>query len=97
MIFSRQEYWSGLPIPSPGDLSDSGIKPRSPALQADSLASELSRKLINFSEKVIFHRRSIAQESDTSLDKENGTRGAASTFSVSSSSPESCSVVSDSL
>ena len=40
MIFSRQEYWSGLPIPSPGDLSDSGIKPRSPALQADSLTSE---------------------------------------------------------
>ena len=38
--FSRQEYWSGLPIPSPGDLPDSGIKPRSPALQADSLPSE---------------------------------------------------------
>ena len=82
---------------SPEDLPDSGIKPRSPALQADSLASELSRKLINFSEKVIFHCRSTAQESETSLDKENGTRGAASIFSVSSSSPESCSVVSDSL
>ena len=35
--FSRQEYWSGLPFPSPGDLPDPGIKPRSPALQADSL------------------------------------------------------------
>ena len=35
MGFSRQEYWSGLPIPSPGDLSDPGIKPRSPALWAD--------------------------------------------------------------
>ena len=35
MGFSRQEYWSGLPFPSPGDLPDSGIKPRSPALQAD--------------------------------------------------------------
>ena len=33
--FSRQEYWSGLPFPSPGDLPDPGIKPRSPALQAD--------------------------------------------------------------
>ena len=39
-IFSRQEYWSGLPIPSPGDLSDSEIELRSPALQADSLISE---------------------------------------------------------
>ena len=34
--FPRQEYWSGLPVPSPGDLPDSGIKPRSPALLADS-------------------------------------------------------------
>ena len=40
MGFSRQEYWSGLPFPSPGDLPDPGIKPRSPALQADSLPSE---------------------------------------------------------
>ena len=35
MGFSRQEYWSGLPFPSPGDLSNPGIKPMSPALQAD--------------------------------------------------------------
>ena len=35
--FSRPEYWSGEPFPSPGDLPDSGIKPRSLALQADSL------------------------------------------------------------
>ena len=32
MGFSRQEYWSGLPFPSPGDLPDSGIEPRSPTL-----------------------------------------------------------------
>ena len=38
--FSRQEYWSGLPCPPPGDLPNSGIKPRSPAFQADSLPSE---------------------------------------------------------
>ena len=38
--FSRQEYWSGLPFPTPGDLPDPGIKPGSPALQADSLLSE---------------------------------------------------------
>ena len=40
MGFSRQEYWSGLPFPSPGDLPDSGIKPRSPALQTASLPCE---------------------------------------------------------
>ena len=44
MGFSRQEYWSGLSFPSPGDLSDPGIEPRSPTLQADSLPSELSGK-----------------------------------------------------
>ena len=37
---SRQEYWSGLPFPSPGDLPDPGIEPRSPVLQADSLPFE---------------------------------------------------------
>ena len=40
MGFSRQEDWSGLPFPSPGDLPDPGTEPRSPALQADSLPSE---------------------------------------------------------
>ena len=40
MGFSRQEYWSGEPFPSPGDLPDPGIKPRSPTLQADALTSE---------------------------------------------------------
>ena len=40
MGFSRQENWSGLPFPSPGDLPDPGIKPRSPTLQADALTSE---------------------------------------------------------
>ena len=41
MGFSRQEYCSGLPFPSPGDLPDPGIEPMSPALQADSLPFEL--------------------------------------------------------
>ena len=40
MGFSRQEYWSGLPFPSPGDLPDLGIKLGSPALQTDALPSE---------------------------------------------------------
>ena len=38
--FSRQEYWSGWPFPSPGNLPDPGIEPRSAALQADALPSE---------------------------------------------------------
>ena len=40
MRFSRQEYWSGLPFSSPGDIPDPGIEPWSPALQADSLPTE---------------------------------------------------------
>ena len=40
MGFSRQEYWSGLPCPSPGDLPDPGIEPGSPALGVDALTSE---------------------------------------------------------
>ena len=44
MGFSKQEYWSGLPFPSPGDLPDPGIESRSPALQADGLPSEPSGK-----------------------------------------------------
>ena len=44
MGFSRQEYWSGLPSPSPGAISDLGIKPSSPSLQTDSLPSEPTGK-----------------------------------------------------
>ena len=44
MGFSRQEYWSGLPFPSPGDLPIPGIEPMSPELQADALTSEPSGK-----------------------------------------------------
>ena len=44
MGFSRQEYWRGLPFPSPGDLPNPGIKPGSPALEADALLSEPSEK-----------------------------------------------------
>ena len=40
MEFSRPEYWSGEPLPSPGDLPNPGIEPRSPALQADSIPAE---------------------------------------------------------
>ena len=44
MEFSRLEYWSGKPFPSPGDLLNPGIKPRSPTLQADSLPAEPQEK-----------------------------------------------------
>jgi len=40
MEFSRSEYWSGWLFPSPGDLPNTGLKPRSPTLQADSLSAE---------------------------------------------------------
>ena len=46
MGFSRQEYWSGLPLPSPGDLPNPGIEPGSPALQADALPSEPPGKMV---------------------------------------------------
>ena len=44
MGFSRPEYWSGQSFPSPGDLPNPGIKPRSPALQADSLPAKTQEK-----------------------------------------------------
>ena len=50
MGFSRQEYWSGLPFPSPGDLPDPGIEPRSPTFQADALPSEPPGKFIDLEE-----------------------------------------------
>ena len=44
MGFSNQEYWSGLPFPSPGDLPNPGIEPGSPTLQVDSLPAEPAGK-----------------------------------------------------
>ena len=52
MRFSREEYWSGLPFLSPRDLPDPGIKPRSPALQADSLPSFITREALSDLESV---------------------------------------------
>ena len=48
MGFYRQEYWSGVPLPSPGDLPNPGIEPGSPVLQADALPSEPPGKLTSF-------------------------------------------------
>ena len=47
MGFSRPEYWSGLLFPSPGDLPDPGVEPRSPALPADALTSEPPGKVVD--------------------------------------------------
>ena len=55
MGFSRQEYWSGLPFPSPGDFPDPRIEPSSPTLQEDSLPSEPPGKTINF--KILKRRK----------------------------------------
>ena len=49
MRFTRQEYWSGLPLPSPGDLPNAGVEPMSPALQVDSLLlSHLNVKVVEY-------------------------------------------------
>ena len=53
MVLPRQEYWSGLSFPFPGDLLDPGIEPKSPALQADSLPSEPPGKPIYFNFNLI--------------------------------------------
>ena len=50
MEFSRQEYWSGLPFPSPEDLPNPGIEPGSPTLQADTLLSEPPGKPLKYLE-----------------------------------------------
>ena len=62
MEFSRQEYWNGLPFPSTEDLCDTGIKPGSPTLQADSLPSKPPWRLENLSAVWKTWFRSLGQE-----------------------------------
>ena len=57
---SRQEYWSGLPFPTPMDLPDPGIKPKSPTLKADSLPLESPGKFI--SDKIDFKTKAIKKD-----------------------------------
>ena len=71
MGFSRQEYWSGLPFPSPGDLPNPGIEPGSPVLQTDALPSEPLCNKIGIEENIfnltqLFKNR-LAQISDLLL------------------------------
>ena len=71
MGFSRQEYWSGLSFPSPGDLPDPGIEPGSPALQADALPSEPPGKQTS-SEHKLCARHCIATKVENDTDRSKG-------------------------
>ena len=64
--FSRQEYWSGFPCPSPGNLPNPGIKPRSPALQADALPSEPPGKPLKPRQHIKKQRHYIANKGPSS-------------------------------
>ena len=68
MEFSRQECWSGLPFPSPGDLPNPGIEPGSPMLQADSLSSEPPENLNNYYFEVKESESEIIQPCQTFCD-----------------------------
>ena len=59
MVFSRYEYSSGLPVPSPGNLPDPGTEPGSPVSQADSSPSEPLRKLSHSFKILLFRRLSL--------------------------------------
>ena len=71
MEFSRQEYWSGLPLPSPGDLPNPGVEPWCPALQADVLPSELPGKpkdqIVEIKRLLLLKENLISQVKEFSL------------------------------
>ena len=69
MGLSRQEYWSGLPFPSPGHLPNPGIKPRSPALREDSLPAELETL-----SKPAFHNSEFQRSKSVSLARTSEAR-----------------------
>ena len=62
MELSKQNYWSGLPRPSPGDLPDPGIAAESPALQAESLPCELPRKPLQYMYFCFFYAINILEQ-----------------------------------
>ena len=71
MGFSGQEYWSGLPFPSPGVLPDPGIETKSLALQADSLLSESLGQYLNTKYKVQKKKKRMLTLREASKDKQN--------------------------
>ena len=62
-----QEYWSGLPFPSPGDLPDPGVEPRSPTLQVDSLLCEPTGEARRPLKKLKFHIINVSRIILTSI------------------------------
>ena len=70
MGFSRQEYWGGQPFPSPGDLSDPGLGPGSPALQADTLLCESPGKPSQSIESRILRHREVKETENVHLARE---------------------------
>jgi len=98
MGFSRQEYWSGLPCPPSGDPPDPGMEPRSPALQADSLLSEVhawvgpERRDYRFEFKSIFGiflYWEINKQTDTETSAPQCLPGVSETLKILSSFPPS--------
>ena len=92
MRFSRQEYWSGLPCPSPGDLPDPGIKPRSLALQADYLPSEISGGP-KLSDSCLYKRerhRHRHKHADTDTEMKNAVWQQTEVDAVERLEPEEC-------
>ena len=75
MGFSRQEYWSGLPFLSPGDLPDPGIEPRSPILVADALTSEPPGKLSDLQTTTLDNRMSKMEALADSVSAEDPRSG----------------------
>ena len=72
MGFPRQEYWSGLPFPSPGDLPNPGIKPGSPTLQVDSLLSETPVDMsLSKLQEIVKDKGGGHKESDTTERRNN--------------------------
>ena len=76
MQFSRPEYWSGLSFPSPGDLPNPGIEPRSPRSQADSLPAEQGRRpLIHGPPEAHPHLRTLRWGVSPLLQREEKPKG----------------------
>ena len=75
MGFSRQEYWSGVPLLSPGDLPNPGIEPRSPALQADTLTSEPPGKPLDTVEESVNRERESHSSTKKQKDRKSRSGG----------------------
>ena len=83
MEFSRQEYWNGLPFPSPGDFPNPGIEPRSPPLQADALPSALPGKSSFYHPFAnIYYISTVHQALDSGLGLPGRTRGHSELYHV---------------